>query len=381
MRRFTSLTKWATLILVLFEAMLVGLTSTWPQNASAAIEEAEFGKTPDGTPVKIFTLRNRIGSSVKIISYGAIITELRVPDRNGKFTNILLGAGDFETYQRGFPASAAVIGRYANRIAKATFSLDGVEYKLAANSGPNHIHGGRKNFSQVIWQTKILRPASGEPSLELTYFSKDGEEGYPGNLTVTVTYTLTEANELRIDYRAQTDKPTVVNLTNHAYFNLAGEGDVLGHLLWLNADKFTVADDQLIPTGEIRSVSGTPLDFTTPRAIGERIEQLKPRPGGYDHNYVLPGDGKRPVLVARVHEPKSGRIMEVSTTQPGVQLYTGNHLRNLTGIDNKVFGKHGGLCLETQHYPDSPNKPAFPTTVVRPGQPFTSTTIFAFSAK
>jgi aldose 1-epimerase len=349
--------------------------------AGPRVEETEFGQTPEGAPVKLFTLRNSRGTTVKVMSLGAILTEIRVPDRAGKFANVLLGSATLEPYLKGHPAAAAVIGRYANRIAKARFTLDGVEYKLAANSGPNHIHGGNRNFARVVWQARALPAQARAAAVELTYSSKDGEEGFPGNLTVSVTYTLTEDNELRLEYRAKTDKATVVNLTNHAYFNLAGAGDVLGHELWLAADRYTPADEQLIPLGQIASVKGTLLDFTTPTPIGARIEQLKPRPGGYDHNYVLPAPGQTPALAARVCEPKSGRVMEVSTTEPGVQLYTANHVRSFTGTDGTVYGRHAAFCLETQHFPDSPNKPQFPSTVLRPGQAFYSATVFGFLVK
>ncbi len=333
------------------------------------VEERQFGLMPDFTPVTEVTLRNVNGMVAKVISYGAILAELQAPDRFGVLTNVVLGADSLERYLKGFNAPAAILGRVANRIAGARFTLDGMEYKLAANNPPNHIHGGRTNFSRVVWQTKVLPATEHEASVQFTYVSHDGEEGYPGTLTVKVTYTLTDANELRLDYEATTDKATPVNLTSHAYFNLAGFGDVLDHELWLNADRYTPADDQLIPTGEIASVKGTPLDFTSATRIGARIEQLKPRPNGYDHYYVINGGGKSLVLAARVTEPKSGRVMEARTTQPGVQLYTGNHL------------KHGALCLETQHFPDSVNKPQFPSTILRPGQTFRSTTVFAFSAK
>jgi len=340
--------------------------------------EGEFGRLADGTAVKVFTLRNRHGVTVRVITLGATITELRVPDRNGHFTNVVIGADMLDSYTRGFPAAAAVIGRVANRIAGARFTLDGVEYKLAPNNGPHHIHGGRRGFSQVLWEGQILRSPSGEAAVRLTYLSRDGEEGYPGNLRVSVTYTLTEANELRLDYEAVTDKATPVNLTNHAYFNLAGHGDALGHVLWLSATHYTKADTALIPTGEIVPVAGTPLDFTTPTPIGARIEQLRPALNGYDHNYVLGPVTATPMLFARVTEPRSGRVMEVMTTEPGVQLYTGNHLREVKGTEGATFGRHGGLCLETQHYPDSVNHPEFPSTIVRPGQPFRSTTVFRF---
>ncbi|HEY9171975.1 MAG TPA: aldose epimerase family protein [Verrucomicrobiae bacterium] len=333
------------------------------------VEEREFGALPDGTPVKQITLRNARGMVVRVISHGAIITEIQALDRHGARTNVVLGADTLERYLKGFNAPAAVIGRVANRIAKARFTLEGVEYKLAANNGPNHLHGGRVGFARVVWQAKPLPPATHEAAAQFTYVSRDGEEGYPGTLTVTVTYTLTDANELRLDYEATTDQATPVNLTNHAYFNLAGFGDVLDHELWLNADRYTPADDQLIPTGEIASVKGTPLDFTTATRIGARIEQLKPHPNGYDHNYVINRGSAPLALAARVTERNSGRVMEVRTTEPGVQLYTGNHL------------KHAALCLETQHFPDSVNQPAFPSTILRRGETFRSTTVFAFSAR
>ena len=333
------------------------------------VEEREFGTLPDGTPVKQITLLNAKGMVVRVISYGAIITEIQVPDRHGARTNVVLGADTLDRYLKGFNAPAAVIGRVANRIAKARFTLEGVEYKLAANNGPNHLHGGHVGFARVVWRAKPLPPAAHEVAAQFSYVSRDGEEGYPGTLTVTVTYTLTDANELRLDYKATTDKATPVNLTNHAYFNLAGFGDVLDHELWLNADRYTPTDDQLIPTGEIASVKDTPLDFTSATRIGARIGQLKPHPNGYDHNYVINRGSTPLALVARLTERNSGRVLEVRTTEPGVQLYTGNHL------------KHAALCLETQHFPDSVNQPAFPSTILRRGETFRSTTVFAFSAR
>jgi len=345
------------------------LALAWNQASAASlqrVDEGAFGKTPDGTAVKLFTLRNAKGMSVKVMTYGAIITEIRVPDRHGATTNVLLGAEHLEQYLKGFPGSAVVIGRVANRIAKARFALDGAEYRLSANNGANHLHG---TFDKVVWQAKALPPGDHEAAVQLTYVSKDGEEGYPGNVIVKVTYTLSDDNELRIDYEATTDKATPINLTNHAYFNLAGHGDVLDHELWLAANRYTLSDDELIPTGEFSSVKGTPMDFTTPTRIGARIEQLKPKPGGYDHNFVLDDGGKSLALAARVIDPESGRVMEVRTTEPGVQIYSGNHL------------KHGGLCLETQHFPDSVNHPSFPSVILRPGQTFKSTTAFRLSAK
>jgi aldose 1-epimerase len=341
-----------------------------------------WGQMPDGRPVQRFTLTNRSGMTVRLINLGAIITEIRVPDRRGHFTNVVLGSDRFDPYLNGHPAAAAVIGRFANRIAGARFTLDGTEYKLAANNGPNHIHGGPNNFSRALWMADTPAAATGESAVRFTYRSPDGEEGYPGNLTVTVTYTLTDDNTLRLDYTAETDKPTVVNLTNHAYFNLAGTGGVLDHLLWLAATEYTPTDEQLIPTGEIAPVKGTPLDFTRPTTVGARVEQLKPRLTGYDHNFVLGAvEAATPKVIARVTHATSGRVMEVATTQPGVQLYTGNHLREFVGTDGAVFGRYAGLCLETQHFPDSPNKPQFPSTVLRPGQTFRSTTTFQFKVQ
>jgi aldose 1-epimerase len=359
---------------------LIVIAIAWNPDRGASLqrlEEREFGKMPNGTAVKLFTLRNANGMSAKIMTYGAILTELQVPDRHGVATNVVLSADTLEQYLKGFRAPAAIMGRVANRIAGARFTLDGVEYKLAANDGPNHIHGV---FDKRVWEASALPPSKGRAAVQLTYLSKDGEKGYPGNLTVRLIYTLSDANELRLDYAAATDRATPINLTSHAYFNLAGGGDVLDHELWLAASRYTPADDALIPTGQIATVEGTPLDFTQPTRIGARIAQFYPKPGGYDHNFVLdgepgqraavpPGNAKSLVLAARVREPVSGRVMEVRTTEPGVQLYTGNHL------------KHAALCLETQHYPDSVNHPVFPSTILRPGQTFHSTTTFTFSAK
>ncbi|HXK61956.1 MAG TPA: galactose-1-epimerase, partial [Acidobacteriota bacterium] len=331
------------------------------------VAEEVFGWLED-KEVKRYTLRNAKGMVVKLMNYGATITELHVADRAGDFANVVLGSDTFDAYAKGHPAAAAVIGCFANRIAGARFVLDGKEYRLPANAGRHHIHGGTKNFSKVIWDTDLPKPRTkGERSVRFKYRSPDGEEGFPGNLEVSVVYTLTDDNELRLDYEARTDRPTVLNLTNHAYFNLAGAGDVLGHELWLAADRYTPADSERIPTGEIASVTGTPLDFTKSTSIGARIDQLKPNPGGYDHNFVLPESRKEGAVVARVYEPKSGRVLEVSTTEPGLQLYTGNHIRRFTGAGGATFGRHGGLCLETQHFPDSPNKPQFPDTTLRPG--------------
>jgi aldose 1-epimerase len=315
----------------------------------------------------LITLRNAKGMSAQIISYGAIIKAVQVPDREGKFTNVLLSTDSLEKYLR-FGGSAAVIGRVANRIAGAQFELDGTTYKLAANNGKNTIHGGRKGFAQVVWNVEDVPAKDGESSIKLSYLSKDGEEGFPGNLKTSVSYTLTDKNELRLDYEADTDKPTIVNLTNHAYWNLAGGGSCLDNVLSIPAESYTPAGDDLIPTGEVKPLKGTPMDFIQPTRIGERIEQLKPKINGYDHNFILGEDGVMK-MAARLVEPKSGRIMEVRTTQPAVQLYTANHLG------------HTAVCLETQHYPDSIHHKNFPSIVVRPGQPLKETTVFTFSAK
>ena len=348
------------------------------------VEKQPFGKTADGTPVDLYTLTNSKGVRVAITNYGGIVVSLFTPDRNGNPGDIVLGFERLEDYLKGHPYFGAIIGRYGNRIAKGRFTLDGVEYKLAQNNGENHLHGGLVGFDKKVWKARDFVDAEGQ-HLELRYTSPDGEEGYPGNLDVTVTYSLNEQNQLRIDYVATTDKPTVVNLTNHSYFNLAGEGDILGHVLRLNADYFTPVDAGLIPTGELRPVKGTPFDFTEPTPIGARIEQddEQLRYGrGYDHNFVLRGGGGSLAEAAEVYEPKTGRVLRVLTTEPGVQFYTGNFLDGtVRGKYGRVYHRRTGFCLETQHFPDSPNKPHFPSTVLRPGQTYRSTTIYEFSAR
>jgi aldose 1-epimerase len=354
----------------LFSLTLLSLTASMVSASGQSLtrlDEHDFGKMPDGTVIRQFTLRNANGMVVKLMTFGAMINEIQAPDRHGVFTNVVLGTNSFDAYLNNtFTAQAQVIGRVANRIANARFTLDGVEYHLAANAGPNTIHGGRKGFGRQVWQAQIPPPSRHKASVRFTYFSKDGEEGFPGSLTASVTYTLTDRNELRLDYQATTDKATPVNLCCHAYFNLAGSGDVQGQELWLNAGHYTTTDAQLIPTGEIAPVKGTPLDFTKPALIGARADQLKPHAGVYDNNYVINGGGKSLVLAARARDPQSGRVLEVRTTEPGVQLYTGN--------------PHA-FALETQHYPDSINHTNFPSTVLRPGKVFKSTTVFSFSAK
>jgi len=340
------------------------------------IVKTEFGKTPDGSTVDLYTLTNDKGLVAKVITYGATLTELHVPDKTGQLADVLLGFDDLKSYLERNPLFGSIVGRVANRIAGAKFTLNGVEYPLAKNAGPNHIHGGKKGFDKVIWKAQPVQGREG-PSVVFTYLSRDGEESYPGNLNVIIIYTLTNNNELKIDYKATTDKPTPVNLTNHAYFNLAASGDILDHELKLAADKYTVADKALIPTGEIGSVIGTPLDFTKPAAIGSRIAQVPP---GYDHNYVLNSSDGSLAFAARVRDPKSGRVMDVLTTQPGVQLYTANYM-NMLGKASAAYKKHAGLCLETQHFPDSVNHPDFPSTILTPGKTYSQVTVFRFSAE
>ena len=354
----------------------IGLVLDSAYAEKPTIVVAPFGAMPTGESVQQFTLRNSHGMQAKVIEYGAIITEISVPDRNGKYTNVVLGSDSLESYLKGFPA-AAVIGRYANRIRDGRFTLDGKTFQLTKNAGENHIHGGQKHFGKSLWKG-AKSENSKEACVELKYTSPDGEEGFPGTLQVSVTYTLTEGNELKIEYRANTDQATVVNMTNHAYFNLSGAGtNVLDHELQIEADQATVVDKSLIPTGPLVSIAGIALDFRSPRRIGERIMQLYGALDGtlrgYDHNYVLRGEPGTLRLAAKVLEPKSGRLMECSTTEPGMQLFTAN------SFNNNPFPKHGAFCLETQHYPDSPNHPEFPSVVVRPGVPWSSTTLFRFS--
>jgi aldose 1-epimerase len=347
-----------------------------------SIESADFGTTRTGETVKLFTLRNRGGDLLKVTTYGAMFTELHVPDRTGNRTDVVLGFDTFEPYLKGHPFFGNTTGRYANRIAGARFTLDGTTYRLAANNGANHIHGGPQGLDKQNWEAETIESSTG-PAVRFRHLSPDGAEGYPGNLQLAVTYTLTHDSSLRIDYEATTDKPTVLNLTNHAYFNLegAGAGEVLDHVLQVHADRYTPGDDALIPTGELRPVEGTPLDFRRPMRLGARWDQLPEKLKGYDHNFVLndwrPG---RLVPCAELHAPATGRRMRVKTTEPGVQIYSAIHLRGVTGKGGKVYQPYGGLCLETQHFPDSPNRPEFPSTVLRPGTTFQSTTIYAFSA-
>jgi aldose 1-epimerase len=352
--------------------------------AKPQVDRAPFGKLPDGRSVELFTLTNSKGMVAKITNYGGIVVALMVPDRTGHLDDVVLGCDSLEGYRARSPFFGALIGRYGNRIGKAQFTLDGKTYAVTPNERQNHLHGGRVGFDKVLWSAT---PVTGKDSvgLELRYLSKDAEEGYPGNLSATVTYTLTDANELKIDYAATTDKPTVVNLTHHGYFNLdgAGSGDILGEELLINADRFTPVDRGLIPTGELQPVKGTPMDFTQATAIGARIgsqdEQIV-NGGGYDHNWVLNRTGSGLSLAAKLTSPKTGRVMEVLTTEPGLQFYSGNFLDGtITGKGGKLYPRRSGLCLETQHFPDSPNKPSFPSTVLKPGETYKTTTVYRFS--
>lgn len=343
---------------------------------NSRVEKAVFGRLPDGTEVDLFTLRNAGGLVAKITNYGTIITELHVPDRQGKNSDVVLGFDNLEQYLKGHPYFGCTVGRVANRIAGGQFTLNGTTYRLAVNNGPNHLHGGLKGFDKAVWRAETQSGAA----VKFSYTSPDGEDGYPGCLDVTVTMALTEDNELRIDYSAVTDAPTPVNLTNHSYFNLlGGTGDILGHELTLAADRYTPTDATSIPTGEIRPVKGTPMDFTTPHTIGERIQQVRGERVGYDHNYVINSGHKELTLAARVSEPATGRVLEVHTTQPAVQLYTGNFLDgSLTGKDGIAYTQYKAFCLETQHFPDAVNRPEFPSIILNPGQVYRQTTVHRF---
>ena len=355
--------------------------ATAKRKGPGTIVRSDFGQTKDGKAVNLYTLTNRNGLVAKITNYGGIITELHVPDKNGQNGNIVLGFNTLDRYLAGHPFFGCITGRVANRIAKGKFTLDGKEYTLAVNNGPNSLHGGKVGFDKKLWEAAVRKDSEG-PSLWLRYVSPDGEEGYPGTLTTTIVYTLTNDDELKIEYSATTDKPTIVNLTNHSYFNLAGDGEgtILDHELMINADNYTPFDKTQIPTGEIRPVAGTALDFRKPKPIGRDIDQAEGGPG-YDHNFVLNGKPGQMKLCARVRDPGSGRVMEIRTTEPGVQLYTANGLDGkIVGVSGKRYVKYGALCLETQHYPDSVNHPQFPTVVLRPGQTYKTTTVHKFSA-
>ena len=354
--------------------------------AGTAPTAQPFGKTKDGVAIERYTLKNGHGMEVDVITWGAIVQRIVVPDKAGKPGDVALGFDTLDGYLGQQPYFGAIVGRYGNRIANATFTLNGKKYQLAANNGPNSLHGGLKGFDKRVWTARPLVTPAGQ-AVELTYVSQDGEEGYPGTLTTKVTYTLTDASELRIDYHLSADADTVANVTNHSYFNLAGQGtgDILKHEIRIQADRFTPVNATLIPTGELRPVQGTPFDFRASTPIGARIDAKDEQVSygkGYDHNWVLDGHAGTLRQVVRVSEPTSGRVLEVSTTEPGVQFYTGNFLDGtITGKGGAVYRHRFGLCLETQHFPDSPNQPSFPSTVIKPGQPYTSTTVYKFSAQ
>ncbi len=350
----------------------------------AGVQQSRLG-IREGRPVNLYKLTNAHGVEVDAMNYGGIIMSIRVPDKHGKFADVVLGHPTMEGYIPNPPYFGAIVGRYANRIANGTFTLDGKTYNLPKNDGPNTLHGGvTRTFDKVVWDAEPLKGSTG---VAFSYLSKDGEEGFPGNLKTTVTYTLNNDNELILDYEATTDKATPINVSQHSYFNLKGEGngDILDHEIMINADKFTPVDKNLIPTGELRAVKGTPFDFTSPTKIGARIEENYEQlvlGHGYDHNFVINRSGPGMVLAARVTEPTTGRVLEVSTTQPGVQFYTGNFLDGtVTGKHGHVYKRRFGFCLETQHFPDSPNHPDFPSTILKPGETFHEKTVFKFSAK
>jgi aldose 1-epimerase len=353
--------------------------------SKGTITKSDFGKLPDGQAVELYTLANSKGMTATIMTYGGIVTSLKAPDKNGQFGDVVLGYDNLDGYLKSTPYFGALIGRYGNRIAHGQFTLDGKTYTLATNNGVNALHGGLKGFDKVVWTAKPLMTGNG-PSLILTYASLDGEEGYPGTLLITATYTVTEDNALRVDFKATTSAKTVVNLTHHSYFNLAGKGDILNHVVVINADKFTPVDSGLIPTGELRPVAGTPFDFMTPHAIGERINNTNDQQiaygGGYDHNWVLNKKSNELSLAAEIYELNTGRIMEVWSTSPGCQFYSGNFLDGtITGKGGWTYQFRNGLCFEPQHFPDSPNHPAFPTTVLNPGETYQNTIVYKFSAK
>ncbi len=350
------------------------------------ITKADFGQTADGKTVELYTLKNANGAEAKIMTYGGIVQSLSVPDKNGKLGDVVLGYDNLQGYIDKTPYFGALIGRYGNRIGGAKFTLEGKTYTLATNNGPNSLHGGLVGFDKVVWTARPMETSQG-PALILTYVSKDGEEGFPGNLEVVALYTLTDNNELKVEFTAKTDKPTVANLTHHSYFNLAGQGngDILGHVVYINADKTTPVDSGLIPTGEFADVTGTPFDFRKPMTIGARINDsdtvLQYGPG-YDHNWVVNKPFGKLGLQARVEEPTSGRVMEVWSDEPGLQFYAGNFLDGtIKGKGGVAYQIHTGFCMEPQHYPDSPNKPNFPTTELKPGQTYHNVIVYKFSTK
>jgi aldose 1-epimerase len=369
-------------IVLIFTLAFFGACTVPPADIVLPYEDADFHSVTGGKETRLYTLKNSDGMVVTFTNYGAKIVSVYVRDRDGEFADVMLGFGSVADYMQYGASHGATVGPYANRIGGASFTIDGISYALEKNNGENTLHSGAQTFSRRVWDA-----VQTGNSVEMTLESPDGEYGFPGNKTVKVVFTLTDGNELKIDYKAETDKPTHINLTNHGYFNLRGEGngDILGHIVVINADYITAVDQQMIPTGELLEVKGTPLDFNQPHAIGERIDEDHPHlimASGYDFNYVISKSAGEQGFAASVYEPESGRYMEVFTTEPGVQLFTGNHLRGAeTGKSGKAYGKRSGICFETQHFPDSPNKPDFPSTLLRPGEVFASTTIYKFSVK
>ena len=377
----TKLVSFSTLILAL--GFIITFSSCNPKVATQApgsVTKQLFGKVPGSKEVDLFTLINHSGITMKVATYGGRITSLLVPDKAGKVDDIVLGFDSLSGYLAENPFFGAVVGRYGNRIAKGKFEIDGTKYTLATNNGVNHLHGGVKGFDKVVWDATDFKTESAV-GVKLHYLSHDGEEGYPGNLNITVTYTLSDDNQLTFDYSATTDKTTPINLTQHSYFNLAGNGDNKAHELMISASKYTPVDSTLIPTGELRDVTGSPFDFTTAKPIGKDLIATGGNPIGYDHNFVLNTKGIKDLAV-RVVEPTSGRIMEVYTDQPGLQFYSGNFLDGtITGKSGHVYKQYAAFCLETQHFPDSPNQPAFPSTILKPGETYHTTSVYKFTAK
>jgi aldose 1-epimerase len=377
-------TSWLKFLTVAAAAgLLAGCASTKP-TYTTTVSHRPFGKTPDGTPVDLYTLRNANGVEVKICNYGGTVISFTAPDRNGNMADVVLGYDNLDDYIKNSPYFGCLVGRYGNRIAKGKFKLGDKEYTLAVNNEANHLHGGIKGFDKVVWNARVVTSPEG-PGIELIYISKDGEEGYPGNLKVKALYQLTADNALALQYIATTDKDTVVNLTQHSYFNLAGKGDILGHVVMMPADRYTPVDSTLIPTGEMPSVTGTPFDFRQPTPIGARInqenEQLK-FGKGYDHNWVFPKPNGELTLLARVLEPNSGRVLEVFSTSPGLQFYSGNFLDGtIKGKGGQVYQFRNGFCMEPQHYPDSPNQPNFPSVVLKPDMLYKNTIIYRLSVQ
>jgi len=386
MARSAVLRKWL-LIGALAWALTTLLPSAVPAEAmhKDSISSAAFGQAPNGKAVELYTLRNRRGMEVRIATYGGIVTSLTAPDRRGAYADVVLGYDTLAGYLKDSPYFGALIGRYGNRIAHGKFTLDGKTYTLAINNGPNSLHGGKVGFDKVVWTVERAQVGAQGPELTLHYLSHDGEEGYPGNVAVTAAYTLTEENALRLHYSATTDRDTVVNLTQHSYFNLRGHGDILGHVLQIDADRFTPVDSTLIPSGELRPIAGTPFDFRKPTPIGTQIESTDEQlrfGKGYDHNWVLSRGSAAVHLDATVYEPTTGRVLEVLSDQPGLQFYSGNFLDgSITGKGRWRYDFRDGFCMEPQHYPDSPNHPEFPSTVLKPGEAYHSTIIYRFKSR